>query len=187
MQRKAMTRLMGLQFRVVYRKGKENWAADALSRACHMMAIQAVSEATPQWLQEVLNSYTTDPHAQQLLTQLAVSSPDENGFSLEQGLIKCKGKIWIANNSALQTKLIAAMHSSVIGGHSGTKATYYRIKKLFHRKGSKLMWRISSNSVKSVNRLNMKIHILLVSYNLCLSHKELGRISPWTLWKGCPV
>jgi len=25
MQRKAMTRLMGLQFKIVYRKGKENW------------------------------------------------------------------------------------------------------------------------------------------------------------------
>lgn len=32
MQRKAMARLMGLQFRVVYRKGKDNEAADALSR-----------------------------------------------------------------------------------------------------------------------------------------------------------
>ena len=30
MQRKAMTRLMGLQFKVVYRRGKENLAVDAL-------------------------------------------------------------------------------------------------------------------------------------------------------------
>ena len=39
MQRKAMTRLMGLQFRVIYKKGKDNLAADALSRVGHMMAL----------------------------------------------------------------------------------------------------------------------------------------------------
>lgn len=47
MQRKAMTRLMGLQFRILYKKGKDNHAADALSRVGHMMAIQAVSSVQP--------------------------------------------------------------------------------------------------------------------------------------------
>jgi hypothetical protein len=31
MQRKAMTKLMGLHFKIVYKKGKDNVAADALS------------------------------------------------------------------------------------------------------------------------------------------------------------
>jgi hypothetical protein len=48
--RKAMTRLMGLQFKVVYRKGKENCAADALSRMVHLHDLQAVSEVKPMWL-----------------------------------------------------------------------------------------------------------------------------------------
>jgi len=60
LQRKAMTRLMGLQFKVVYCKGKENVAADALSRVGHLMAIQSVSVVTPKWIQEVLNSYHSD-------------------------------------------------------------------------------------------------------------------------------
>jgi hypothetical protein len=68
---------------------------------------------------------------------LSISSLDEKGFSLHQGLIKYKDKVWIAKNSALQTKVIAALHSSAIGGHSGTKATYHRIKQLFKWKGMK--------------------------------------------------
>jgi hypothetical protein len=52
-----------------------------------MMAIQAVSSVLPAWIQEVLNSYTTDPNAQQLLQQQAISSPNQQGYSLQQGLI----------------------------------------------------------------------------------------------------
>lgn len=84
-----------------------------------------------------MNSYATDPNAHQLLTKLALTSPDAAGYSLEQGLIKHKGHIWIGQNSALQTKLIAAFHSSPLGGHSGVSATYYKIKKHFSRKGLK--------------------------------------------------
>lgn len=62
MQRKAMIRLMGLQFKICYKQGK-NLAADALSRVAHMMALQAVSQVQPQWIQEVLNSYATNAQA----------------------------------------------------------------------------------------------------------------------------
>jgi len=138
MQRKAMNRLMGLQFKVLYRKGKENAAADALSRVGHLLAIQAVSTMQPIWIQELLNSYATDPKAQQLLTQLAIASPNAKGYSLDRGVIRFKNKLWVAQNSALQTKIITAFHASAIGGHSGVQATYHRINKLFHWKGLKV-------------------------------------------------
>lgn len=66
-QRKAMARLMGLQFKIVYRRGHDNAAADALSRVGHLMAVQATSTLVPVWIQEVLNSYRTDPVTQQKL------------------------------------------------------------------------------------------------------------------------
>jgi hypothetical protein len=137
MQRKAMTRLMGLQFKIVYRKGKENLAADALSRVAHLHTLQAVSVVQPDWVQEVLNSYTTDPRAQQLLQQLAITSPNASGYSLDNGLIRHNDKLWIGQNSAIQTKLISAFHSSALGGHSGSTATYHRMKNHFAWKGMK--------------------------------------------------
>jgi hypothetical protein len=97
-----------------------------------------VSEVTPAWVQEILNSYQTDPQAQSLLAELAVTTPNAAGFSLDKGLIRYQGKIWVANNSAIQTKLIVAFHSSVIGGHSGVKGTHQRISQLFFWKGQKL-------------------------------------------------
>jgi hypothetical protein len=135
LQRKAMTRMMGLTFKIVYKQGKDNLATDALSRVAQMLAAQAVSVLQPQWIQEVLNSYATDPQAQELLTQLAIQSPNEKGFSLDNGLIRKGNLIWIGSNLALQTRLITTFHSSPIGGHSGVNATYHRLKQNFTWKG----------------------------------------------------
>lgn len=104
----------------------------------HFYAIQAVSFVQPVWVQEILNSYATDPQAERLLMQLAVHSSNDNGYTLEEGVIRYKGRLWVANNSALQTKIIAAFHSSPVGGHSGNQATYHRVKKKIHWKGLKI-------------------------------------------------
>lgn len=137
LQRKAMAKLVGLQFKFQYKRGVENGAADALSRVGHLLSVNALSVCQPLWMQEVANSYATDSEAQALLARLAVHSPDEDGFELHRGVIRVRGKLWIGANTALQTKLISALHDSAIGGHSGTTATYHRVKKLFSWKGLK--------------------------------------------------
>lgn len=138
MQRKAMARLMGLQFRIKYKKGVDNTAADSLSRVAAVLQLHAVSAARPAWIQEVINSYVTDSEAQAKIQALAVSSPDEQGYSLCNGLIKLQERVWIGNNTALQTKLISAFHSSAIGGHSGILPTYQRLKRMFAWQGMKV-------------------------------------------------
>jgi hypothetical protein len=72
LQRKAMAKLVGLQFDIKYKKGVENCAADSLSRVGHLLDVQAISVCTPDWLQEVLNSYTNDVASQTLLQELVV-------------------------------------------------------------------------------------------------------------------
>jgi transposase InsO family protein len=132
-----MAKMVGLQFQIRYKKGIENGAADSLSRVAHLMAISTVSYCRPDWAQEVINSYATDVKAQELLVQLAVLSPNSKGYALEEGLIRYKGRLFIGNNSALQTKLISAMHSSAVGGHSGVRATYQRVRKQYYWPGIK--------------------------------------------------
>jgi hypothetical protein len=39
-----MARMMGLKFKILYNKEKDNVVEDALSRVAHMLAIQGVSE-----------------------------------------------------------------------------------------------------------------------------------------------
>ena len=112
-------------------------AADALSRVAHVHVLQAVSMVKPDWIQEVLNSYATDSKAQQLLSQLAITSSNSAGYSFTDGIIRYKSQIWIGHNLALQTKLVASFHSSSIGGHCGIKATYHRLKSQFAWKGMK--------------------------------------------------
>jgi ribonuclease HI len=58
-QQKVFTKLIGLRYRIVYRKGTENRAADALSRylSCQLSAITVYQ---PQWLEAIILSHAHD-------------------------------------------------------------------------------------------------------------------------------
>lgn len=50
-QQKAMTKLMGFQYKILYKKGSTNCAADALLRMNHSIGIlSALSFVLPTWL-----------------------------------------------------------------------------------------------------------------------------------------
>jgi hypothetical protein len=57
---------------------------------------------------------------------------------VQKGVTRKGNQIWVAQNSALRTKIIAALHDSIVEGHSGSLATYHRVKRLFWWKGLKI-------------------------------------------------
>ena len=62
-----MSKLMGLDYVIQFRKGKENVVADALSR-CHEEGMAAaISTMVPNRLQEIIDSYHKDGWAKDLL------------------------------------------------------------------------------------------------------------------------
>lgn len=137
-QQKVFSKLLGLQFRIVYKKGSENRVADALSRKPTLSSsCAAVSSCSPQWITEVVSGYQHDEHSLSIIAKLAISAQAVPEFTLKDGVLRYNNRIWIGANPVLQQKLIEACHSSALGGHSGVPATYLRMKPLFAWKGMK--------------------------------------------------
>lgn len=127
-----------LQYKVLYKKGPENGVADALSRRSHDSSqLQAISTIAPSWMDKMVQGYTNDTQAQELITQLTIAPTAKPNFTLVNGVIKNKGKIWLRSNVQLQQKVTTALHDSAIGGHSGFPVTYHGIKQYFVWPGMK--------------------------------------------------
>lgn len=132
-QLKMHHKLAGLQYKVVYKPGVSNAAADALSRHPAPPAqLQAISASTPTWLADIVAGYAEDPKSLQLLQELVVNPQARPPFTLHSGILRYSGRIWIGSNSQLQQRIISALHDSALGGHSGFPVTHSRIKKLFY-------------------------------------------------------
>lgn len=68
--------------------------------------------------------------AVKLIADLTANPSPVSSFTLTDGILRHKGRVWMASNSLAQQHVIQAMHSSGIGGYSGFQASYYRIRQL---------------------------------------------------------
>uniref|UniRef100_A0ACD5ZDX5 Uncharacterized protein n=1 Tax=Avena sativa TaxID=4498 RepID=A0ACD5ZDX5_AVESA len=100
--------------------------------------LAAISICLPSWLTEVQQGYISDPLTQKLLTQRAANPPEgPTEFQLEDGILKLRGRVWVGRNEGLQQRILGALHSSAVGGHSGFGVTYRRVRTLFAWPGLK--------------------------------------------------
>ena len=137
-QQKVFTKLLGLQFRIKYKKGSENRVADALSRRPqYEHSLLAISHQQPDWLLDVLELYKAHPQATDLLTRLSIAPDKEGKFALRDGLIRYKNRLWLPAVEEFTRKIVLAFHESPVGGHSGFLVTLRRLKQLFFWTGMK--------------------------------------------------
>lgn len=141
-QHKALVKLLGLNYKICYKQGVENKVADALSRVPLGPHREVLAFSTLQvvWLKELVDTYSSNGHSHtaKLLSNLAIQSPSGH-FSLQEGIIKYRGRIWVGHNTSIQLQILQSLHSGLLGGHSGFPATYKRIKELFAWPGMKGM------------------------------------------------
>jgi hypothetical protein len=129
-QHKLMMKLLEFNYRIEYKKGKENLVVDALSRKDY--SLSAISMAVPAWISDIEASYKDDAYFTNLVQQLVVNANSVLDFAIYSSTIRYKGRIYIGQSTDLKQKIVASLHSSVMNGHSGIKATYQRIKIIFY-------------------------------------------------------
>jgi len=82
-QHKDLTKLLGLNYKIVYKQGVENRVADALSRTNHANTVefQAISVLTSPWLQQLQTTYLADPVSSKFLQEHSVN-PTSGQYTL---------------------------------------------------------------------------------------------------------
>lgn len=101
-QQKVFTKLLGLHYQIVYKKGADNSAANSLSRRAHPKhSCCAMSVVTPEWCQDIIAGYHQDKQSTTLLEKLVTNGSVVPHFTLDKGLIRYKNRIWVGNNRPL--------------------------------------------------------------------------------------
>jgi hypothetical protein len=93
-----LAKLLGYQFKVKYKPGLENKAADALSR-CHGDAEMNAMVSSPKWVEgkQLLQEVSQDVNIQKTITELSNNPDARPWFYVQQGVLFYKGVLVIAS------------------------------------------------------------------------------------------
>jgi hypothetical protein len=142
-QQRWLSKLLGYDFVIEFKSGRDNKVADALSRQGDEesnqgeFSVSLISFPTPDWISDLKSSYNGDTKAQTLLEEFSKGIPTIQGFTLQQGLLLCKGRLWLVKGSPFQNQILEYIHSNPTSGHSGFHKTLARAKANFIWKGMK--------------------------------------------------
>jgi hypothetical protein len=100
--------LLGYDYKIEYKKGKENRVADALSRVKYFIQDLTSSAAVPVWATEIIGSYTSDDKCKQIIAALAVDPQSHPHYTFNKGLLRYKGKLFIGSNTQLRQSLLTS-------------------------------------------------------------------------------
>lgn len=125
-----MAKLLGYEFKIVYKAGKSNLAADALSRRSEggeeEKEIRMIARPYWQDFKELLTEIEEDAVLKKVMEDLQKDPDAHSAYTLEQGRVHYKGRLVLSAKSGWIPKLLAEFHSTNTRGHSGVYRTYGR-------------------------------------------------------------
>ena len=120
-------KFLGYDFKIEYKPGKDNQAADALSR----MFMLSWSKPHSLFLDDLKRKLRDNTHLSQL--RIEYNTPGEtHQYTVKDGLLFWKNRLVIPNEAELIQLILHEFHSSPIGGHAGITRTMARLKAQFY-------------------------------------------------------
>lgn len=178
-QQKWVAKLLGYDYEILYRPGRENSTADALSRRVDNPTLQAIFTSQLDVWDDIRRASLQDSYVQ-IMTNMAAEKFDTS-VQVRDGLLLYKGRIVVPTDPDIRRKLLYEMHDSKSAGHSGVLRTYKRLKKKFY-------WPHMYKAVQQygvVKELKLRQQPLQACCSRFLFHLKCGMISHSTSLKGC--
>jgi hypothetical protein len=132
-QQKWVIKILGYDFEIVYKKGKQNVVADALSRKDEDVEafLCAISIIQLDWIIEARDEWKNDEKVWTLIQRLQQDSSASDTFTWKNDSLWYKDRLYLCKNSQLKQKVLLELHTSPVGRHLGYLKTYHRVKKDF--------------------------------------------------------
>jgi hypothetical protein len=125
--------MLGYDFEIIYKKGKQNVVADALSRKEEdtegLLCVISIPQS--DWVEEARIEWKQDQKVCKIIQQLQEDPSALDKFVWKNDSLWYQDHLYLCKNSQLKQKVLLELHTSPIGGHSGFLKTYHRIKKDF--------------------------------------------------------
>jgi len=130
-----VVKLLGYDYDIEYKQGRENVPADALSRISNQeLYALTTSMISTSLIEEVRSSYHNDPMIQTIIKDLQGSADSHPHYTWVHDHLNKKGKVVVGNNMALRSQIISLFHNLAMGGHSEMTVTSKTMGNLFYRK-----------------------------------------------------
>ncbi|RVW62500.1 Retrovirus-related Pol polyprotein from transposon 17.6 [Vitis vinifera] len=127
-QQKWVAKLLGYDYEIIYRPGKENSAADALSRRPNSPFLNPIFISQVSLWDDIRKAAATDLYMKKIFQQAA---HDPTGhYVVKNGLCFYKQRVVVP--TALRGQLLQEFHDSKVVGHSGVLRTFKRLAQQFY-------------------------------------------------------